>query len=120
LVASRRRRGAALLRNNTRRWLGGTTRIFRADATKLGPAHPLEPFTLVFLDPPYARVCRTGAAAAREAAGSSRSLDCRRRSADAAFKAPDGFTELERRTYDDTELVFCAITKCRPAKAGTQ
>ena len=26
--------------------------------------------------------------------------------ADAAFKAPEGFTELERRKYDDTELVF--------------
>ena len=26
--------------------------------------------------------------------------------ADAAFKAPEGFTELERRQYDDTELIF--------------
>jgi 16S rRNA (guanine966-N2)-methyltransferase len=24
----------------------------------------------------------------------------------AAFVAPDGFSELERRTYDDTEFVF--------------
>src|SRR5471030_2318771 len=44
----------SLLRNNTKAMgLGGTTRIFRRDATKLGPAHPLEPFTLAFLDPPY-------------------------------------------------------------------
>src|SRR3954468_14728254 len=33
--------------------LGGSTRIFRRDATKLGDAHPVEPFALVFLDPPY-------------------------------------------------------------------
>src|SRR3954454_12820573 len=33
--------------------LGGSTRIFRRDATKLGEAHPVEPFSLVFLDPPY-------------------------------------------------------------------
>src|SRR5712692_11580995 len=33
--------------------LGGVTKIYRRDATKLGDAHPIEPFTLVFLDPPY-------------------------------------------------------------------
>jgi 16S rRNA (guanine966-N2)-methyltransferase len=27
-------------------------------------------------------------------------------SADAGFKAPEGFEELERRTYDDTEFTF--------------
>src|SRR5579884_1202781 len=44
----------ALLRQNAETLgLGGVTRIFRRDATKLGPAHPLEPFSLVFLDPPY-------------------------------------------------------------------
>src|SRR5579884_3457973 len=44
----------ALLRQNTEALgLGGVSRIFRRDATKLGPAHPLEPFSLVFLDPPY-------------------------------------------------------------------
>ena len=35
----------ALLRDNTESLgLGGVTRIFRRDATKLGPAHPLDPF----------------------------------------------------------------------------
>ena len=44
----------ALIRENVAAFgLGGTTRLFRRDATKLGPAHPLEPFALVFLDPPY-------------------------------------------------------------------
>ena len=44
----------ALLRENTASLgLGGTSRIFRRDATKLGPAHPVEPFSLAFLDPPY-------------------------------------------------------------------
>jgi len=28
-------------------------------ATDLGPAHPMEPFSLVFLDPPYARKLAT-------------------------------------------------------------
>jgi 16S rRNA (guanine966-N2)-methyltransferase len=44
----------ALLRENVATLgLGGTSRIFRRDATKLGPAHPVEPFSLAFLDPPY-------------------------------------------------------------------
>src|SRR5437588_11274481 len=44
----------ALLRANVEALgLGGTTRIFRRDATRLGPAHPLEPFGLAFADPPY-------------------------------------------------------------------
>src|SRR5262249_28667360 len=44
----------ALIRANVEALgLGGVTRIFRRDATRLGPAHPLEPFSLVFLDPPY-------------------------------------------------------------------
>src|SRR6516225_1669718 len=44
----------ALLRENIAALgLGGVTRVFRRDATRLGAAHPVEPFSLVFLDPPY-------------------------------------------------------------------
>src|SRR6202035_1136678 len=44
----------ALIRQNVEALgLGGVTRPFRRDATKLGPVHPVEPFSLAFLDPPY-------------------------------------------------------------------
>src|SRR3954454_17952995 len=44
----------ALLRNNVEALgLGGVTKVYRRDATNLGPAHPIEPFSLVFLAPPY-------------------------------------------------------------------
>src|SRR4030088_520054 len=44
----------ALLRNNVEALgLGGTTKVYRRDATNLGPAHTVEPFSLVFLDPTY-------------------------------------------------------------------
>src|ERR1700760_4318911 len=44
----------ALLRNNVEALgLGGVTKVYRRDAPNLGPAHPMEPFSLVFLDPPY-------------------------------------------------------------------
>jgi 16S rRNA (guanine966-N2)-methyltransferase len=99
----------SLLRNNTEALgLGGTTRIFRRDATKLGPAHPMEPFSLVFLDPPYRKgLAELALASAREGGWlKPEALIVVEEAADAAFKSPEGFEELERREYDDTELVF--------------
>ena len=99
----------SLLRNNTEALgLGGTTRIFRRDATKLGPAHPLEPFSLAFLDPPYGkRLAELALAAARAGAWlTPDALIVVEEVVAAGFKAPEGFEELERRSYDDTELVF--------------
>jgi 16S rRNA (guanine966-N2)-methyltransferase len=99
----------ALLRENvTALGLGGRSRIFRRDATKLGPAHPLEPFSLAFLDPPYAqRLAQTALAAAR--AGGwllPGALVVVEEAAKAQFAAPEGFQERERRSYDDTEFIF--------------
>ncbi len=49
----------ALLRNNVEALgLGGVTKVYRRDATNLGPAHPMEPFSLAFLDPPYGKGLR--------------------------------------------------------------
>jgi 16S rRNA (guanine966-N2)-methyltransferase len=99
----------ALLRDNTETLgLGGVTRIFRRDATKLGPAHPLEPFTLAFLDPPYRKGLAEKALASARDGGwlVPGALVVVEEAADAAFKAPQGYEELERRAYDDTELVF--------------
>ncbi len=60
----------ALLRGNVETLgVGGVTRVFRRDATKLGPAHPLEPFGLAFLDPPYGKGLAEKAPAPRPAAG---------------------------------------------------
>lgn len=99
----------ALLRDNVETLgLGGVTRIFRRDATRLGPAHPLEPFSLVFLDPPYGKGLAEKALASARDGGwlTPQALVVVEETADAGFIAPDGFSELERRQYDDTELVF--------------
>jgi 16S rRNA (guanine966-N2)-methyltransferase len=99
----------SLLRNNTDALgLGGTTRIFRRDATTLGPAHPMEPFSLVFLDPPYRKgLAELALTSARDGGWlKPEALIVVEEAADAAFKTPEGFEELERRDYDDTELVF--------------
>lgn len=99
----------ALLRDNIEALgLGGVTRIFRRDATRLGPAHPLEPFSLLFLDPPYGKgLAEKALASAREGGWlAPEALAVVEEAADAGFKTPDGFAELERRRYDDTEFVF--------------
>ena len=99
----------ALLRDNIEALgLGGVTRIFRRDAAKLGPAHPLEPFSLVFLDPPYGKgLAEKALVSAREGNWlKPDALVIVEEAADAEFKAPEGFAELERRRYDDTEFVF--------------
>jgi 16S rRNA (guanine966-N2)-methyltransferase len=88
--------------------LGGVTRIFRGDATKLGPVHPLAPFSLAFLDPPYGKgLAEQALVSAREAGWlAPEALIVVEEAAQAAFTPPDGFQELERRRYDDTVLVF--------------
>jgi 16S rRNA (guanine966-N2)-methyltransferase len=67
----------------------------------------VEPFSLAFLDPPY------GQKLAEEALASARAgawltpgaLVVVEEAVKSAFAAPDGFIELERRRYDDTEFV---------------
>jgi 16S rRNA (guanine966-N2)-methyltransferase len=99
----------ALMRDNVETLgLGGATKVYRRDATDLGPAHPVEPFSLVFIDPPY------GKGLAEKALASLRDGDWLTPGAllvveeakAAGFKAPEGYAELERRVYDDTEFVF--------------
>ena len=103
----------ALLRDNVEALgLGGVTRIFRRDAAKLGPVHPLEPFSLVFLDPPYGKgLAQKALASAREGGWLlPEAMIVVEEAAEATFKAPNGFAELERRQYDDTEFVFLRST----------
>src|ERR1043166_3109351 len=99
----------ALLRNNVEALgLGGVTKVYRRDATDLGPAHPVEPFALVFLDPPYGRGLAEKALAALRDGGwlTPGALLVVEEAKAAAFTAPEGFEELERRAYDDSEFVF--------------
>ncbi|HTV90161.1 MAG TPA: 16S rRNA (guanine(966)-N(2))-methyltransferase RsmD [Stellaceae bacterium] len=104
----------ALLRENvTTLGLGGTARIFRRDATKLGPVHPLEPFSLAFLDPPYGKGLAEKALASAHDGGwlTPDVLIVVEEAAKANFTAPGGFREAERRRYDDTEFIFLRLAK---------
>ncbi len=69
--------------------------------------HPNEPFSLVFLDPPYGKGLAEKALVSARAGGwlTPDALIVVEESK-GAFVAPEGFDEIERRDYDDTEIVF--------------
>ncbi|HLL26143.1 MAG TPA: 16S rRNA (guanine(966)-N(2))-methyltransferase RsmD [Xanthobacteraceae bacterium] len=99
----------ALIRENIETLsLTGATKIFRRDAARLGDRGPMEPFDLGFCDPPYGQgLAEKSLASARDGKWLAPSaLVVVEEAAKARFKAPDGFEELERRAYDDTEIVI--------------
>ncbi|GLK83246.1 16S rRNA (guanine(966)-N(2))-methyltransferase RsmD [Ancylobacter defluvii] len=88
--------------------LGGVTRIFRRDATKLGTAFASDAFDLVFCDPPYGRGLAEQALAGARDGGwlALGALILVEEAVEAAFAPPEGFEELERRRYGTTEVIF--------------
>ena len=98
----------ALLRNNVEALgLGGVTKVYRRDATNLGPAHPMEPFSLVFLDPPYKRgLADKALASLRDGKWLTPDALVVVEEFKGAFVATEGFEELDRRAYDETEFTF--------------
>jgi len=103
----------ALIRQNVEALgLGGITRIFRRDATRLGAVHPNEPFGLVFVDPPYRKGLAEKSLTSLRDGGwlAPDALVIVEEATDAAFAAPDGFAEIERRRYDDTEFTFLRVS----------
>lgn len=108
LFVDDRAEARALIRANVETLgLGGISRIFRRDATKLGSAHPLPPFSLVFADPPYGKgFAETALVSAHEGGWLEPEVLIVVEEATGKFSTPDFFAELERRPYDDTELIF--------------
>jgi 16S rRNA (guanine966-N2)-methyltransferase len=98
----------ALIRDNVEALgAGGTSRVFRRDATKLGPVAPLEPFSLVFLDPPYGNgLAEKAIVSARNGGWLTPDALIVVEEAKRAFVTPQSLDEIERRDYDDTEIVF--------------
>jgi 16S rRNA (guanine966-N2)-methyltransferase len=99
----------ACLRENVEAFgLGGQTKIFRRDATKLGPAIAHGPFDLVFADPPYGKGLGERALTSARDGGWLKpgALVVWEESAEAEIVAPEGFEELERRAYGDTAVAI--------------
>jgi len=99
----------ALIRENVESLaLTGASKIFRRDAAKLGDMGPMQPFDLVFCDPPYGHgLTEKSLLAARKGKWLAPSaLVVVEEAVKAGFQTPEGFEELDRRAYDDTELVI--------------
>jgi 16S rRNA (guanine966-N2)-methyltransferase len=86
----------------------GMSNVFRRDAAKLGPRGPVDPFDLVFCDPPYGQGLAEKALVGARAGGwlNPGALIVVEEAVEPGFKAPGGFAELERRAYDDTAVSF--------------
>lgn len=88
--------------------LGGATRLFRRDATRMGPAAPNGPFSLVFCDPPYGRDLAGPALASCTEGGwlNPGALVVVEENAAAELSWPSAFEPIERRTYGETQVAF--------------
>ena len=99
----------ALLRANVEALaLGGVTRIWRADATRLGSAPAGGPFELAFLDPPYGQGLASPALASLVVGGwlEPNALCVVEEDAKADIAAPIGLARLDERVYGDTKIAI--------------
>ncbi len=104
--------GRALVRENIEALgLGGVTKLFRRDASKLGPMPPQEPFTLAFLDPPYNKGLTVKALTSLRDGGwlAKDALVIVEESADAVLELPAGYEQLEKRDYGETQILILRV-----------
>ena len=88
--------------------LTGITKIWRRDATTPGPAGNIEAFDLVFADPPYAKGLAERALFEARGLGWIKpgGIAILEEHSDAALDIPQGYEELDRRSYGDTQIVI--------------
>jgi 16S rRNA (guanine966-N2)-methyltransferase len=104
----------ALIRTNVENLgLTGVTKIWRRDATKLGPmaAGSGGPFELAFLDPPYRQgLVAPALAALRDGSWlAPNALVVAETAEDEDAPSTEGFTVLDERAYGDTRVWFFGV-----------
>lgn len=101
--------GRAILRANIESFgLTGITRILRRTASDLGRAGAIQPFDLVFCDPPYAQGLGEKALAGAATGGwlQPAALAIVEERAGIEIALPRGFDRLETREAGDSQLLF--------------
>jgi 16S rRNA (guanine966-N2)-methyltransferase len=98
---------AAIRRNVEALSLTVTSKIWRRDATKLGEAGSMQPFDLIFLDPPYGKGLGLDALQSAASSGWIRNgaIAVLEERADAEVEPPASFEELDARVYGVTKIV---------------
>ena len=88
--------------------LTGVTKIFRRDASDLGPAGKYTGFSLLFADPPYNKGLIAKALASAASGGwlQSGAIAVLEERAGTSIELPDKFIHLDARTWGDTQVVF--------------
>jgi len=88
--------------------LTGCTRIFRRDATDLGPAGNIAPFGLAFLDPPYGKGLADKALRSLVSGGwlAEGAIVVIEEREGVELDAPPGLTAVDHRSYGDTAVTF--------------
>lgn len=86
----------------------GQTKIWRRDATRLGPCAPTPPFDLVFADPPYGKGLAEAALRSLMSGGwtAPRAVLVVEEAADVEMVAPEGLELIDERVYGDTQVRF--------------
>lgn len=103
----------ALIRRNVEALgLTGETRIFRRDATDLGPAGNMEPYGLAFLDPPYGKGLGEKALAGLVDGNWLKpgAICVLEEKAGLALSLPSGLEQLDSRSWGETEVRFLRLT----------
>lgn len=98
-----------LIRQNIEAFgLTGNTRLFRRDATDLGPASPMQPFGLAFLDPPYGKgLGERAIQSLREGKWlTPGAIVVWEERASSELAWPKGFAQIDARTWGDTQVAF--------------
>lgn len=93
--------------------VAGVTKVYRRDATYMGPVAPAEPFSLVFCDPPYGKGLAASALASALKGGwlTSDAVVIVEERADQKDILPHGFETIEERLYGETKLVFACLSR---------
>jgi 16S rRNA (guanine966-N2)-methyltransferase len=101
---------AAIRRNVEALGLTGATKIWRRDATRLGPAGRIEPFDLIFCDPPYGKELGVRALAAAVEGGwiAKKAVWVLEERAGSAIDWQPPFQEIDRRRYGDTAVAIAS------------
>ncbi|MEO9337351.1 16S rRNA (guanine(966)-N(2))-methyltransferase RsmD [Mesorhizobium sp. SB112] len=97
--------GRGLIRTNVEAFsLQGRTKIFRRDATKLGPAGTIQPVDLLLADPPYGKgLGELALRSAKEGSWLAKGALCVvEEAASAAFDLGTGFSVIDERSYGET------------------
>jgi 16S rRNA (guanine966-N2)-methyltransferase len=99
---------AVIRRNVETLGLTGITKIFRRDATELGPAGRNGGFTLAFLDPPYGQGLAERALASAAQGGwvSPGAIAVIEERKGAVIELPTEFEAIDQRSWGDTQAVL--------------